>query len=259
MASRKQLPVVREMPLEVAVFSSQEALRAEVLGASRIELNATGSYAQGGLTPMVSELVKLKGKRQIPASIMIRPRGGDFEYNAQEVAAMVVAMCRFKASGAMDATRGDRFVFGAVQRRSDGRLAVDRAVCEALLAVARPFESVFHRAVDGLIAQGRGVDTLRLVGELGFAGVLTAGGAGSCVDNGDELDRLCHAAAGVVDVVVGGGLRAHNGEWLAAQLAVYESVAMHSAAVKRLDNGQWAMDDDEVQRLAILTGQVEPA
>ncbi|PHH62193.1 hypothetical protein CDD81_7387 [Ophiocordyceps australis] len=257
MAPGKRLPGIRQVPIEVAVFSSQEALRAEVLGASRIELNAAGSYEQGGLTPSVSELVKLKGKRQIAASIMIRPRGGDFEYQAQELALMIVAICRFKASGAMDATRGDRFVFGAL-KANGGRLEIDEVVCEALLAVARPFECVFHRAVDAIIEQGQGVEALRQLAALGFAAVLTAGGKGSCVDNCDRLNRLCHGSAGL-DVIVGGGLRSHNGEGLAAQLGVYDSLMLHSAAVAMDDGQTWAMDDDEVQRLAIMAGQIEPA
>ena len=59
----------RKVPLEVAVFSIEDALRAQTLGASRIELNATGSYAVGGLTPTVQQLQQLRAEPRRQGSI----------------------------------------------------------------------------------------------------------------------------------------------------------------------------------------------
>ncbi|KAK1237632.1 hypothetical protein MKX07_006760 [Trichoderma sp. CBMAI-0711] len=60
---------------EVAVFSGAAGLEAQALGAKRIELNAPGSYEEGGLTPPVKELTSIVSQLEIAVRIMIRPRG----------------------------------------------------------------------------------------------------------------------------------------------------------------------------------------
>ncbi|KAL7913654.1 copper homeostasis protein [Trichoderma velutinum] len=60
---------------EVAVFSGASGLEAQDLGAKRIELNAPGSYDEGGLTPPVKELTSIASQLEIAVRIMIRPRG----------------------------------------------------------------------------------------------------------------------------------------------------------------------------------------
>ncbi|TFB05015.1 hypothetical protein CCMA1212_002478 [Trichoderma ghanense] len=60
---------------EVAVFSGAAGLEAQDLGAKRIELNAPGSYEEGGLTPPVKELTSIASQLEIAVRIMIRPRG----------------------------------------------------------------------------------------------------------------------------------------------------------------------------------------
>lgn len=44
--------------LEVPIFHPDAASTALRLGAHRIELNATGSYSKGGLTPTIDELAQ---------------------------------------------------------------------------------------------------------------------------------------------------------------------------------------------------------
>ncbi|KFG77680.1 CutC family protein, partial [Metarhizium anisopliae] len=110
-----------QMPLEVAVFSGESALKAQSQGASRVELNAPGSYHVGGTTPPIAELKRIAAKVTIPVRIMIRPRGApgdgspDFVYTPKEVAAMAQSIRDFKATGLLNPFRGDGFVFGLLQ------------------------------------------------------------------------------------------------------------------------------------------------
>ncbi|KAM4056059.1 cutC family protein [Hirsutella rhossiliensis] len=256
-------PKARRMPLEVAVFSGQAALQAQLLGAERVELNSPGSYALGGLTPPVDELVRVSARLSIPVHVMIRSRPApadgrpDFVYGPRDLARMILAICRFKASGVMDPVRGDRFVLGALrevdEQDDDGsdfgidddqehhddahdsdadstrprkRLVIDETICEALVEVSKPFGCVFHRAFDPIAASSprRCAHALERLALLGFDALLTAGGpAGSCCDkpNVDTVDHLCHRMAGRLPLIVGGGLRSHNVARAAAQLAVY--------------------------------------
>lgn len=163
-------------PLEVPVFSPHSASRAIAQHAARVELNRGGSYPAGGLTPTVADLEALvvSGKVNPPIRVMIRPRGApslplgqdqgqgqgqaDFLYSEAEFAEMRAAIEEFKASGHMKLERGDGFVFGClkVQKKAEEEekgmingergLVVDVVKNRELVALAKPFPAVFHRA-----------------------------------------------------------------------------------------------------------------
>ncbi|KXX75715.1 Copper homeostasis protein CutC [Madurella mycetomatis] len=67
--------------LEVPIFGEIPGAQAAYVGTSRLELNRSGSYAAGGTTPTVSELLALlsalcsHGTSRPAIRIMIRPRG----------------------------------------------------------------------------------------------------------------------------------------------------------------------------------------
>ncbi|KAL7931255.1 copper homeostasis protein [Trichoderma chlorosporum] len=136
---------------EVAVFSGASGLEAQDLGAKRIELNAPGSYEEGGLTPPVKELTSIASQLEIAVRIMIRPRGPpriplpqgvqdqeqeqkqagdqipsqdqddllqDFIYTDDEIALMLQAIHDFKATRVLNPIRGDGFVFGILKRQT---------------------------------------------------------------------------------------------------------------------------------------------
>ena len=243
-----------KLPLELAVFSPADALAAQTLGASRIELNAPGSYPSGGLTPPLAVLAALSPQLRIPMRVMIRPRGPpanphpDFIYTSVELDAMRASIAEIKASGTMDVARGDGFVFGILRSDGDGALEIDEEKCAELVELARPVPCVFHRAFDPLPDCEAGVDVLV---RCGFAGLLTAGGVkgGGCVGNLTRLDRICERAGGRIEVVAGGGVRHHNVNALTASAlggAERRGTWVHSAALKSDGSG---MDEEEVQKL----------
>ncbi|KHN94616.1 copper homeostasis protein cutC [Metarhizium album ARSEF 1941] len=262
-------PRTTQMPLEVAVFSGESALKAQSQGASRVELNAPGSYHVGGTTPPLSELAKVAADMSIPVRIMIRPRGPpvdgskDFIYTPDEVASMAQSIRSFKASGLLNPFQGDGFVFGALQPAdSTDAVQIDEAACRTLLDAARPFGCVFHRAFDPIAATRRIGDALETLVGLGFEGLLTAGGRGPCTHNMDRLDNECRRQAGRIQVVVGGGLRASNIQPVAERLGAHEkgSVWMHTAALTdRRDHGPEDIDSSELNAvLAILDSVCVP-
>ncbi|KAL7812252.1 copper homeostasis protein [Trichoderma gracile] len=75
MPTPRDLGQSTKLNCEVAVFSGAAGLEAQALGAKRIELNAPGSYEEGGLTPPVKELTSIASQLEIAVRIMIRPRG----------------------------------------------------------------------------------------------------------------------------------------------------------------------------------------
>ncbi|KAK7745188.1 hypothetical protein SLS62_009901 [Diatrype stigma] len=119
--------------LEVPVFGARAAAHAVKAGASRIELNAAGSYPAGGLTPSVEDLRSIVNL-DVPLRVMIRPRGPpsvpselapapqsqtsaqarDFIYSDQEIEQMHDDILALKDSGLLKVDRGDGFVFGVL-------------------------------------------------------------------------------------------------------------------------------------------------
>ncbi|KAL6891003.1 copper homeostasis protein [Trichoderma longibrachiatum] len=75
MPTPRDLGQSTKLNCEVAVFSGAAGLEAQDEGAKRIELNAPGSYEEGGLTPPVKELTSIASQLEIAVRIMIRPRG----------------------------------------------------------------------------------------------------------------------------------------------------------------------------------------
>lgn len=222
--SRSNAVRMPSTPLEIPVFCPASAIQAQDLGARRIELNAQGSYPDGGLTPSREDLEHVSSVVQSPNRIMIRPRGPpsdgpDFIYSDAEFEAMSTAIKDFVESGHLRKSRGDGFVFG-VLRPGPGGVEVDIERNSALVEAAGGLGCTFHRAFDDLLAglqefdlEGRERRVERAVGDVvacGFDAVLTSGGPGRAPDNVDVLGFVVEKARDQLEVIVGGGVRSGN-------------------------------------------------
>ncbi|KAI1376578.1 hypothetical protein F4677DRAFT_82091 [Hypoxylon crocopeplum] len=266
--------------LEIPVFGASAASRAIELGASRIELNAKGSYSEGGLTPSIEDLERVT-LVDVPVRIMIRSRGPlsnvrDFVYTDDEFGWMEAAIRRFKETGLLNVERGDGFVFGILKESSQSsneedthakRCWVDRDRCSRLVEVARPFKAVFHRAFDEIVScddDGRGVDDrhawrmgLDDLLTCGFDSILTSGGLGNAIQNLAMLDKIITRAENLgIEIIVGGGVRRHNAKELSQQLKLKERVRstfVHSACLSPSLGTEYA-DAEEVAAILSQLG-----
>ncbi|KAK3901845.1 hypothetical protein C8A05DRAFT_34452, partial [Staphylotrichum tortipilum] len=162
----KKMASPTRVRLEVPIFGPTTGALAFSLGASRLELNRAGSYAQGGTTPTLPELTALLASltdhhhHRPTIHVMIRPRGApdtgpDFVYSPSEMADMAASIASFATSGLLDASKGDGFVFGALALTEDGGVRLDGAGNGMLVDAAREaggFGCVLHRAADELFA-----------------------------------------------------------------------------------------------------------
>jgi len=80
--------------LEIASNSVASALAAQAGGADRIEL--FDNLAEGGTTPSFASIAIARDRLTIPLFVLVRPRAGDFHYDALETELMLrdIAQCR---------------------------------------------------------------------------------------------------------------------------------------------------------------------
>ena len=148
------------MKLEVIAFSIESCSLIQQSGAHRIEL--CDNPGEGGTTPSYGFTKKARELATIELYTMIRPRGGDFLYSADEFESMKEDIKRCKQLGC------DGVVFGLLN--ADG--TVDKERASMLVDLADPMGVTFHRAFDRVRDACVGLDTLC---EIGCVRVLTSG------------------------------------------------------------------------------------
>jgi copper homeostasis protein len=169
-------------------------------GADRVELCA--AIGTGGLTPSLGTLIEAKRRVRIPVMAMVRPRAGGFSFADEDFAAMRNDAALLFEHGA------NGVVFGVLH--SDG--SVDTKRCGELLKIAGGKTTVFHRAFDVVPDPFRALDQLI---EMGCTRVLTSGQKKTAVEGSDLIERLIVQAGPRIEVLAGGGVRAHNVRQLA--------------------------------------------
>ncbi|MCA8981861.1 MAG: copper homeostasis protein CutC [Planctomycetes bacterium] len=201
--------------IEICVESARGAEAARQGGADRVELCT--ALELGGLTPSrgaVERLGEVAGVRRI---VLLRPRAGDFCYDAEDRAVMLCDLDHLRESGA------NGVAVGAL--RSDGTL--DAALLERVAERAGQLELVCHRAFD--LCRDPLAALEELCG-LGFHGVLSSGQAPTALEGTALLARLVDAAADRIEVRAAGKLRPENA---ARVLAETGCRALHAAAGAR--------------------------
>ena len=135
------------------------------------------------------------GRDPVGIHPLIRCRAGGFVYDADELDVHlrdVRALVRAGASGV---------VVGALTLAGE----VDAGAVSRLVDAADGAEVTFHRAVDVLADPSAAVEVLC---GLGVTRVLTSGGAARSIDGVARLARMVEVAAGRLQVMAGGGVRA---------------------------------------------------
>ena len=204
--------------VEACVDAIDAAIEAERGGADRLEL--CGELLQGGVTPSAGLIGAVWERVEIPVFVLIRPRTGDFLYNAEEVDVMVRDIT---AARAMDV---DGVVIGALTRDGD----VDIGTVHTLMEAAGRMKVTFHRAFD--FARDRHVALEALI-ELGVHRVLTSGGAATALEGAASLTSLVNQAAGRITILAGGGINAGNVGAVVRESGVAE---VHVRAAERVES-----------------------
>lgn len=222
---------MKKRKLEIACFNPESASIAQQNGADRVELCA--NMNEGGTTPDFEITKVTLAALSIDLNVMIRPRGGNFVYTADEFEQMkneIVAFKKLNVAG---------FVFGIL--KEDG--SVNKKQNEELVALASPLPCTFHRAFDEVAAV---FVSLEDVISCGFKTVLTSGQAKNVVEGIHVLAELVKKANNRIVIMPGGGLRSSNIGLLKQKT---DALFYHSSAIT--DSSETA-NGDEVKALKTI-------
>ena len=178
------------------------------------------NLVEGGTTPSAGTIALARDRLRIPLFVIVRPRGGDFVHDADEIEAMRRDVEAARALGV------DGVVIGALT--PDGQ--VDVAATRLLVEAARPMHVTFHRAFD---ATRDPAEALEVLVALGVDRVLTSGGAASALEGAAALGALVRQAAGRIAILAGGGLTAATVGRVVAASGVRE---VHVRGVERVES-----------------------
>ena len=183
------------MIIEICATSIKSIINAQNAGANRIEL--CEDYLIGGVTPSLDFTLESIMKSKIPINVLIRPRGGDFNFNDEEYEIMIdsiLELKKYKING---------FVVGFL----DENKKIDSYRLNQFREITKGYELIFHRAFDHLINQD---ESLELLIKNKFDRILCSG---SVVDSENGLERLKHLkkiSNGRISIMPGGGVNLKN-------------------------------------------------
>lgn len=183
---------------EVCVGNYNEAIKAEALGANRIEF--CDNLLEDGTTPSFGSIKKAINTLKIPVMVIIRPRGGNFEYSEDEAEIMLEDIRICKELGAYGV------VIGALKGNK-----IDLELTKRLVEEAKPMKITFHMAFDSIEDKKGAIDELV---DLGVDRILTKGGMENALAGKDVLRELVEYASGRIVIMPGKGVNKENRDYI---------------------------------------------
>ena len=177
------------MIIEACVENINEALRAQSLGADRVEI--CENLKINGTTPSAGTIAIAKKLLKIPIMVLIRPRGGNFIFSRNEIEIMKYDIENCRKVGVHGV------VIGALTRD----YAIDAALINELIEIAKPLKVTFNKAIDKTFNV---LEQFKHLLETDVDHVLTSGGAKTAYDGRDIINEMVRLANGKVKVISAG-------------------------------------------------------
>jgi copper homeostasis protein len=181
--------------LEVCIDSVDSGTIAEKAGADRVEL--CDNLYEGGTTPSLGTIRMARKSISIPINIIIRPRGGDFLYNATDYNIIIEDIKAIKAEGI------NGIVIGMLL--PDGHIDIDRM--KEVVNLARPMSVTFHRAFD---MTPEPFVALEEVIATGADRLLTSAHGNMVFNDAKLIKELISRAKGRIIIMPGAGINENN-------------------------------------------------
>ena len=185
------------------------------------------AMSESGLTPSFGLVSAILEHVDIPVFVMIRPRGGDFTFDDDDLDVMRRDIDAVRSAGAHGIVSG-------VLNHAGG---IDAESTRKLVEAAAPLPFTFHRAFD-LVPQLE--PALAQLRSIGVRRVLTSGGASTAIVGADAIARLGQQTGGALSLIAGGGVRAGHAAELVQRSGVGE---VHARPTLSRSSGTFARRD----------------
>lgn len=185
----------QEIAVEVCAYSLFSCLAAYRAGADRVELCA--SPYEGGTTPSTGLVRRVLADTTLEVHAMLRPRGGDFCYDATEKQTMLAEASDLVAAGVHG------LVVGALLPNGD----LDIDFLNEVKRVATGVELTCHRAID--VARNP-LEVMENLIHLGFIRILSSGQKDKAMDGIEALAAMVELADGRIQIMAGSGVNPQN-------------------------------------------------
>lgn len=214
------------MLLEICAYNIQSCMVAERAGAGRIELCA--NPLQGGTTPSYGLIEYALEHIKIPVFPMIRPHGGGFVYDNDDLAIMKKDILACKSMGCLG------IAVGVLD--TDNR--VNAAAIKHIVEWAYPMEVTFHKAFD---ETPDAFEALETIIDAGCRRILTSGLHKTALEGASTITGLIQQTGGRIIIMAGGGIRSGNINQLSKATGATE---FHSSAILNVLNGEIANEEE---------------
>jgi len=201
------------MKLEVACFNLESVAVVAQSNADRVEF--CDEFNAGGTTPSIDSTLKARLLFSKELLVMIRQRGGDFNYSEAEFNAMKRSILELKNTGI------DGFVFGILDENNN----VDFQRNSELVALAKPLPCSFHRAID---YTGDYFEAINTCITIGFKTILTSGHQSKIELGMEAVQEAIIRFGNPIQIMPGGSLRSSNASKVKA---ITKATYYHTSAI----------------------------
>ena len=217
--------------VEICANSAASARAAKEGGAQRIELCA--NLECGGLTPSDNDIEYCVRTLGLRTHVLVRPRPGNFCYNAAELAEIESSILRCKALGV------HAVVIGFLTAEGE----VDTELTRRMVQLAAPMEVTFHRAFDE--ARQEPLEALRAIADAGCLRLLTSGQRPTALEGAAVIKQLVDYTSHL-KILAGSGVSPDNVSELIMKTGVGE---VHGSCKVTLPDGTMQTDAAIVRQL----------
>lgn len=183
------------LAVEVCAYSLESCLAADRAGADRVELCA--SPHDGGCTPSAGLVKAVLAATSLEVHVMLRPRGGDFCYDAYEKQTMLDEADELVRSGVHGLVVGALLPNGDLDvdflKTLRHRVGDISLTCHRAIDVSRDPEAVIEQLID-----------------LNFQRILTSGQKNKALEGIENIAQMVACADGRIEIMAGSGVNPQN-------------------------------------------------
>ena len=218
------------MHVEICCNSVLSARNAKQGGAYRIEL--CQALGEGGTTPSAAAIEYCVKELNLQTRVLIRPRGGNFAYNDDEMRVILRDVELAHKLGA------HAVVIGFLTPDGDIDVVKTRMAVDA----AEGMGITFHRAFDEC---RNPEEALEQIIDCGCHKLLTSGCKPTALEGAETIKKLVNQSAGRIDIIAASGIVATN----AAEIVVLTEVNEIHGSFKKTVDGISVTDAEQVRQL----------